>query len=87
MTTRGSIDGAWDITLQNGFIPFQTRIRGRHSCEQAFRVGMLSVRENLTFLSELDDAPQIHHGDAITDVFNDRQIVRNKEVGQSEFSL
>ena len=36
---------------------------------------------------ELDDAAEIHHGDAMADVLHDREIVRDEEVGDAEFSL
>src|SRR6266849_7486280 len=32
----------------------------------------------------LDDPPKIHHGDAVGDVFYDRKVVRNENVGEAK---
>jgi hypothetical protein len=35
----------------------------------------------------LDDLSQIHHRDAVADVLDDRQVVRNEQVGQRHLFL
>ena len=37
--------------------------------------------------SHFHDVPEIHHGNAIRDVPDDREIVRDEDVGQAEFLL
>src|SRR5690348_5981067 len=36
---------------------------------------------------EFDNLAEIHHSDAVADVLNDRQIVRDNDVGETEFCL
>src|SRR5678815_5914156 len=36
---------------------------------------------------DLDDAPEIHHGDAPADVLDHREIVRDEQVGETELRL
>jgi hypothetical protein len=35
----------------------------------------------------LDDAAKIHYGDLIADMTDDRQIVRNEDVGEAEITM
>ena len=38
-------------------------------------------------IGQLDDLAQIHHGDAVTDVLDDREIMRHEEIGETKFFL
>jgi len=40
--------------------------------------------EQLVAVSELDDTAEIHDGDALAKMPHDRQIMRDKEIGQVE---
>ena len=46
---------------------------------------MQRIAVELLAFGHLDDFPEIHHRDAVGDVFNHRQVVRNEEVGELEF--
>lgn len=48
---------------------------------------MTRIFQYLARNSLFDDAPQIHHSDSITDITNDRDIVRYKQVGQIQLSF
>ena len=51
--------------------------------EQRLRVGVARVREQLIGRRGLDDAAEIHHGDAVGDVLHHREIVRDEDVGEA----
>jgi hypothetical protein len=42
---------------------------------------------NLIGRAYLDDIAQVHHGDAVRDVPDDRQVVRDEDVGKAELLL
>ena len=48
---------------------------------------MHRVAENFGFFAELHHRTEIHNPDFIGYVFNDRQIVRNEQIGQAPFLL
>lgn len=48
---------------------------------------MLRVFEKGTGLGQLDDFPRIHHRDAVADVADDAEIVRDEEIGEAELLL
>src|SRR5215212_8129423 len=56
----------------------------RDGPEQTLRVRMAGVREELLRGRRLDDAPQVHHGDAVAHVANHGHVVGYKEQGQPE---
>ena len=67
-----------------------TRRRGapghepRHGAQQALRVRMPRVREQLVRRRRLDDPAEVHDGDAVADVPHDRHVVRDQEQRQAE---
>src|SRR5215813_9698872 len=72
---------AWHLSGKHleGSVPI--RIGDRHGVEQRFRVGMLRSGEQVAGGGKLDDAAEIHHGYAVTDMLHDRQIVGDEERG------
>ena len=52
--------------------------------QKSTRIGVQRVRKHLLASADLDDSPEIHHRDACRDMPNDRQIVRDEEVGEAE---
>jgi hypothetical protein len=48
---------------------------------------MLGPRRQAAGRRDLDDAPEIHHGDAVADVLHRRQVVRDEQVGQVQLVL
>ena len=55
--------------------------------EQHPRIGMLGPREERLRRRHLDQAAKVHHADARGDVIDDRQIVRDEQVGEPEAAL
>ena len=52
---------------------------GRHRVEQAARVGMARRVEHLAGRPALDDAPGVHHRDAVGEAGDDREVVRDPD--------
>ncbi len=48
---------------------------------------MVALFEELGGLRRLDDLAEVHHGDAVADVFDDLEIVRDEEKRETEFVL
>jgi hypothetical protein len=58
--------------------------RGR---QQRLRVGMLGRGKEGGVVSEFDDTAEIDHRDAVRDVLDDTEVVRNEEVGDAVLLL
>ncbi len=59
--------------------------KSRNCAQQAQRVGMSGRVENIGLGAELDQVAGVHDGDAIGDVRDDGEIVRDEKHRQSEF--
>ena len=57
--------------------------RDRHRGQQRLRIGMPRVGEKLALLGDLDDPAEIHHRDAVADMRDDREIVRDEQIGKA----
>ena len=62
-------------------------IRQRHGGQQGARVGMARIAEELVGRRRLHDLAEVHYGDAIGDVFHNREIVADEDVGEPEALL
>ena len=67
--------------------PAPTRLRHRHCRHQPLRVRMLRILHDRRAWSDLDDLAQIHHRDAMADTLDDRDVVRDEQIGQAHVSL
>src|SRR5439155_13455397 len=67
--------GARRFALDGRALMAPLRIGNRNRFEQSARIGMRRVPEDTVDGTLLDDAAQIHDGDAVADMFDDRQIV------------
>ncbi len=56
----------------------------RDRVHQHARVGMPRGGEQALRLGQLDHAPEVHHADAIGDMRDHREVVRDEEVGEAE---
>ena len=63
------------------------RIGRRGRREQRLGVGMQRRPEQRALVGELDDAAEIHHGDAMADVLDHAEIMRHEQVGEAELLL
>ncbi len=67
--------------------PPQAGIGHRHGGEQRLGVGVLRIGEERRRRRFLDDAADIHHRDPVRDVLDDREVVRDEEIGEAELVL
>ena len=68
--------------------PLALRLHGgigyRHRREESLAIRVERTLVEVDAVRELDDLPQIHHGDAVADVLHHRKVVRDEEVGELE---
>ena len=53
----------------------------------AFVYGCLGFADDLLGVADLDDAPEVHHGDAVADDPGEREVVGDEDVGDAELLL
>ena len=58
-----------------------------HGREQRLRVRHERLAIQIGGRRELDDLAEVHHGDAVGDVLDDREIVRDEQVGEPAVAL
>jgi hypothetical protein len=51
------------------------RLGLRHCGKQSTRVFVLRIGEDLLAVALLDDRALVHHGDVVSEMFDDRQVV------------
>src|SRR6204780_1560655 len=87
MASPGWMGWAWNLTLQPDAPSLHLRIRDRHRRQQRLRIGV--QRRGIEFARRrgLDDAAEIHHGDASADMLDDRQIMGDEQISEPEFLL
>jgi len=73
-------DGAFDGRERKGAVGRESR----NGAQQTLSVGMRGCAKNIGLRAELDQVAGVHDGDAIGDVRNDGEIVRDEEHRQSE---
>ena len=77
-----------EITLQlDGRRAFARILDLRDGGQQRLGIGMGGGVQHFGGLAFLDDAAKIHHRDAVTDIADYRDIVRDEQIGQAEFAL
>jgi len=81
----GQIQGAGRLARQTGAfgLPFSGGV-GR---EQGRCVGMLRPRKDSLGRSELEQSPEVHHGNAVSQIMHDVQIVRDEDVAAPMIDL
>ena len=84
MAAGRRIDRARHVALQDGAVAPRARARHRDRGQQRLRIGVARVGEQFVGRRGLDDAAEIHHGDAVGDVLHHREIVRDEDVGEAE---
>jgi hypothetical protein len=60
------------------------RVRLRHRGKQSPGVFVLWAGEYLIAVALLDDLALVHHGDPMGQMFDDRQVMRHEQIGQTE---
>src|SRR5665213_4592339 len=67
--------------------PALPRLLDRNRRQQGLRVGMRRLLVDLMLRPDLDDLAEIHDGDAVADMPNARQGMRDEDVRQAEVPL
>ena len=62
-------------------------VRVRHRRQQGPRIGVFRIVEYTGRFAQLGDLTDIHYRESVAQMFNHTQIVRDKEIGQTEFLL
>ena len=76
----GGIGGRGNIPLQNDPFHLKIGVRHRNGREQRLRVGMHGIGEQIALFSLFVHVPEVHDAHFVGNVFDDRQIVRNKDI-------
>ena len=71
------------ITLQHNPAFFRIEIYYRNSRKQRLGIGVLSMSIQLISISQFNNPPQIHNRDTVSDIFNNTQIMGNKNIGNT----
>src|SRR5438270_2813714 len=81
---RRRIRGAGHVALEDDplALPSLRRLFDRHRGEERLRVRMRGPLVDVLLRAELDDLAEVHDGDAVRDVPDEREIVRNEEVSE-----
>ena len=80
--TRRRVHGAGHIALQGAPLPAPRQVGHGYGGEQCLGIGVQRVRKELVGFGQFDDAPQVHDGDAVADVLDHGQVVRDEYIGK-----
>ena len=85
----GGFAGRRHVALQHDALPALPGpgVGQRHGRQQRLRVGVQGLLVDLLVVADLDDAPEVHHRDAVGDVAHHRQVVGDEDVGELELLL
>ena len=88
-TAARRVDRARDVPREHerGATSAEPRVRDRDGREERARVRMPRRRVQVARAGQLDELPEVHHGDAVGDVADDAQVVRDEDVRQPELRL
>src|SRR5262245_50364748 len=84
---RRRVDRARHVTLEQDPLALHGRIGNRHRRQERLGIRMARVGVELLRRRDLDDLAQVHHCHARRDVLDDREIVRDEEIGEPELRL
>src|ERR1700722_20270989 len=78
---------ARQVALQHHTVAPRRRVGQRNGGDEGVAVGMARLGKQLLGRRGLDDATEVHHGDAVGNVLHHREIVRDEDVGETEPAL
>ena len=87
-TAAGWVHRGWWVAGQQDALPLTltARVGQWHSADERFGIRMQRALEYIGGRAKLDDFAEIHHGDAVRDVFYDGKIVRDENHGQTHLA-
>ena len=85
----GRVDRAGQVALQQDALALAGRVGvgHRHGGQQRVGVGVQRLLVEAVAVGQLHDVTEVHHRDAVGDVPDDRQVVRDEDVGDAELVL
>ena len=83
---RRRIGGTRQIAFENDFFFFAFFDNGNGGQER-FRIGVRRIFVDVFLRRRFDDVSQIHDDDAVGNVFDDAEVVRNKDIRDPHFFL
>src|SRR5436190_315748 len=83
----GRIDRTWNVTLKDRPPALETGLGHRSGGQQRLSIGMQRFFEQVGIVGKLDDAAEIHHRHAMTDMLDHRKVVRHEQVGELKLLL
>ena len=87
VTAGGRRKGGGDFPLQEQSLMLTTRDRAGDGLQQGFRVRMEGGAIEFERRSDLNNPSKVHDGHTLAQVFDHREVVRDKEVGQTKLLL
>src|SRR6266446_3618049 len=81
---RGWIERARDLAADRQLYMSVVGMRGQGCGKQGLRVGVERFGAQLQAVGELDDLPEIHDGNAMTDMGHRRQVVADEEIADPQ---
>src|SRR5260370_26911968 len=78
-TAGGRVDWARNVALEDDPRSRRPGLRNRDGREQCLSIGMFRRSEDLPLVPQFDDLAEIHYGDPVGHVLDDRQIVADEQ--------
>jgi hypothetical protein len=78
-----NVGGAWNIAFQHNVAMRRVWVGSRYRRKQGLRIGVVWRGVNLPLVPNLHDTAEVHDRDAVRHMAYHRQVVRNKQVGDS----
>ena len=79
--------GRGHITFDDELLASCAWVRHGRGCNQGAGVRVPRVCEQRVLAGNFDNAPQIHHRDAVADVLDHAEIMADEQVGEAELLL
>src|SRR5665647_998031 len=84
---RRDVDWVRRLALEDHVFALGEWVRHRDHADQGLGVGVFRVGHHLERLADLDDAAQVHDGDAVADHPGQREVVGDEDVGDPHLLL
>src|SRR4051812_31422907 len=81
------IDRTWYIALEDDALTVAPRLRHRNRGEQRLRIRVRGRGEDAPLRRDLNDLAEIHHGDTMRHVLDDREVVADEQHREPKLAL
>src|SRR4029079_6319116 len=82
--TRRWIERRRHFASEDVALACRSRIGDRRGGDERLRIRVAGGGKYRAFVTDLDDATEIHHSDPVSDVAHDAEIMRDEEVGKAQ---